>query len=132
MESFGQREAVAGYEHDEEDCALVEGKNGEDADGALTVHGRDVLFERVRSFTTNGWLQSKIEAARARGREALSMLQDSLEEELDAACIGLDSMWRRCGVGLIPGRGWRCRRRTSPLSRKGRWNQKRLQRSSRK
>ena len=98
MESFGQREAVAGYEHDEEDCALVEGKNGEDADGALTVHGRDVLFERVRSFTTNGWLQSKIEAARARGREALSMLQDSLEEELDAAL-------HRTGQHVAPMRG---------------------------
>ena len=98
MESFGQREAVAGYEHDEEDCALVEGKNGEDADGARTVHGRDVLFERVRSFTTNGWLQSKIEAARARGREALSMLQDSLEEELDAAL-------HRSGQHVAPMRG---------------------------
>ena len=98
MESFGQREAVAGYEHDEEDCELVEGKNGEDADGALTVHGRDVLFGSVRSFTTNGWLQSKIEAARARGREALSMLQDSLEEELDAAL-------HRSGQHVAPMRG---------------------------
>ena len=98
MESFGQREAVAGYEHDEEDRALVEGNNGGDADGTLTVHGRDVLFGRVRSFTTNGWLQSKIEAARARGREALSMLQDSLEEELDTAV-------QRSGQHVAPMRG---------------------------